>query len=57
MPGHMPSDLPDCLAAAAEGKVIPQIAQVLPLSHAADAHRMIENDEGQGKLVLDPTLG
>ena len=57
MPGYTPSDLPDCLAAAAEGKVIPQIARVFPLSRAAEAHRMVENDEGQGKIVLDPTLG
>jgi NADPH:quinone reductase len=57
MPGYTRSDLPDCLAAAAEGKVVPQIAGVLPLSRAAEAHRMVENDEGQGKIVLDPTLG
>ncbi len=56
-PGYTPSDLPDCLAAAAHGKVIPQIERVLPLSRAAEAHRMVENDEGQGKIVLDPTLG
>ena len=57
MPGHRSSDLPDCLAAAAEGKVVPQIARVLPLSGAAEAHRMIESNEGQGKIVLDPTKG
>jgi NADPH:quinone reductase-like Zn-dependent oxidoreductase len=57
MPGFTPSDLPHCLAAAAEGKVIPQIERVLPLSRAAEAHRMVENSEGQGKIVLDPTLG
>ena len=56
-PGYTPSDLPDCLAAAAQGKVIPRIECVLPLSRAADAHRMVENNEGQGKIVLDPTLG
>jgi NADPH2:quinone reductase len=56
-PGYTPSDLPDCLAAAALGKVIPQIECVLPLSRAAEAHRMVENNEGQGKIVLDPTLG
>jgi len=56
-PGYTAADLPDCLAAAAAGKVVPQIAGVLPLSRAADAHRMVENDEGQGKIVLDPTLG
>jgi NADPH:quinone reductase len=57
MPGFTPSDLPHCLAAAAEGKVVPQIERVLPLSRAADAHRMVEKSEGQGKIVLDPTLG
>jgi len=56
-PGYTPSDLPDCLAAAAQGKVIPQIERVLPLSRAAEAHRMVENNEGQGKIVLDPTMG
>jgi NADPH2:quinone reductase len=57
MPGYTPADLPYCLEAAAQGKVIPQIERVLPLSHAAEAHRMVENSEGQGKIVLDPTLG
>jgi NADPH:quinone reductase-like Zn-dependent oxidoreductase len=57
MPGYMPSDLLHCLEAAAQGKIIPQIERVLPLSHAAAAHRMVENDEGHGKIVLDPTLG
>ncbi len=56
-PGYTLSDLPDCLAAAALGKVIPQIECVLPLSRAAEAHRMVENNEGQGKIVLDPTMG
>ena len=56
MPGYTPSDLPDCLAAAADEKVIPQIECVLPLSRAVEAHRMVENNEGQGKIVLDPTL-
>ena len=56
-PGYTPSDLPHCLEAAAQGKVIPQIERVLPLSRAADAHRMVEEHEGQGKIVLDPTLG
>jgi NADPH:quinone reductase-like Zn-dependent oxidoreductase len=57
-PGYTPSDLPDCLAAAAEGKVVPQIDRIMPLSRAAEAHRLIEeNAGGQGKIVLDPTLG
>jgi NADPH:quinone reductase-like Zn-dependent oxidoreductase len=56
MPGYRPSDLPDCLAAAATGKVVPQIARILPLSPAAEAHRLVESNEGQGKIVLDPTM-
>ena len=56
-PGFTPSDLPDCLAAAADGKIVPQIDRVLPLSRAAEAHRLIEENGGQGKIVLDPTLG
>ena len=38
-------------------KVIPQIERVMPLSRAAEAHRLVEQHEGQGKIVLDPTLG
>jgi NADPH:quinone reductase len=57
MPGYTPSDVPHCLTAAAQGKVVPQIERVLPLSQAAEAHHMIERHEGQGKIVLDPTLG
>jgi NADPH:quinone reductase len=56
-PGHTPSDLPHCLAAAAERKVTPRIERVLPLSRAAEAHRLVEENAGQGKIVLDPTLG
>jgi NADPH:quinone reductase len=56
-PGFTPSDLPACLAAAAERKIMPQIDRVLPLSRAVEAHRLIEQNAGQGKIVLDPTLG
>jgi NADPH:quinone reductase len=56
-PGYTASDLPDCLEAAAQRKIVPQIERVLPLSRAAEAHRMVERSEGQGKIVLDPTLG
>jgi NADPH:quinone reductase len=55
-PGYNCADVPKCLAAAAAGKIKPQIAHVLPLARAADAHRMIENGEARGKIVLDPTL-
>ncbi|MGB6536903.1 MAG: zinc-binding dehydrogenase [Xanthobacteraceae bacterium] len=56
-PGYTAADLPDCLAAAAAGKIVPHIDRVLPLSRAAEAHRLIEGSGGQGKIVLDPTLG
>jgi NADPH:quinone reductase-like Zn-dependent oxidoreductase len=57
MPGHKPEDRATCFAAAAEGKIKAQIERVLPLSHAAEAHRMVESGESTGKIVLDPTLG
>jgi NADPH:quinone reductase len=55
-PGYNSADVQQCFAAAAAGKIKPQIAHVLPLSHAAQAHRMIESGEARGKIVLDPTL-
>ena len=57
MPGFYPPDVPKCFAAAADGLIETQIERVLPLSQAADAHRLVESGESQGKIVLDPTLG
>ncbi len=57
MPGYHPPDVPKCFAAAAEGLVKTQIERILPLSQAAQAHRLVESGESQGKIVLDPTLG
>ena len=57
MPGSRAEDLPTCFQAAADGKIKVQIAHVLPLSKAADAHRLMESDPGMGKIVLDPTMG
>ncbi len=54
--GHRESDIPKCFAAAAAGKVKARIEKVLPLSQAAEAHRLIESSQGIGKIVLDPTL-
>jgi NADPH:quinone reductase-like Zn-dependent oxidoreductase len=53
--GSNHADRPKCFAAAAAGQIRAQIAHVLPLSRAVDAHRMVEAGE-QGKIVLDPTL-
>jgi NADPH:quinone reductase-like Zn-dependent oxidoreductase len=56
-PGYHPPDVPKCFAAAAEGRIKTQIERILPLSRAAEAHRLVESGESHGKIVLDPTLG
>lgn len=56
-PGSRAGDRPKCFQAAAEGKIKVRIAKIMPLSQAAEAHRMTEADPGMGKIVLDPTLG
>jgi NADPH:quinone reductase-like Zn-dependent oxidoreductase len=56
-PGYHPPDRGLCFAAAAEGKIKAQIEKLLPLSRAAEAHRLVETGEITGKIVLDPTLG
>jgi len=56
-PGYHPSDVPKCFAAAVAGKIKTQIERVLPLSRAAEAHRLVESGESLGKIVLDPTRG
>ena len=56
MPGFVPADRAKCFEAAVSGKIKVRIAQVLPLSRAADAHRMMEADAAMGKIVLDPSL-
>jgi NADPH:quinone reductase-like Zn-dependent oxidoreductase len=55
-PGNQPADLPKCFAAAIEGKIKPQIERIMPLTQAAEAHRLMESGEVTGKIVLDPTL-
>ena len=56
MPGHRRADVAKCFAAAAEGTIKAQIERILPLSQAAEAHRLVESGESAGKIVLDPTL-
>ncbi len=55
-PGYRPADVAKCFTAAVERKVKPQIEHVLPLSRAAEAHRLVESGKARGKIVLDPTL-
>jgi NADPH:quinone reductase-like Zn-dependent oxidoreductase len=56
MPGRRASDEPECFRLVAEGKIKMHIGRVMPLSHAAEAHRLMETDPDVGKIVLDPTL-
>lgn len=54
--GQQPEDRVKSMEAAADGRIKVQIAHVLPLARAAEAHRIVEADRGSGKIVLDPTL-
>jgi NADPH:quinone reductase-like Zn-dependent oxidoreductase len=54
--GSNAADRVKCFAAAVAGKINARIARVLALSHAAEAHRLIESGKEHGKIVLDPTL-
>src|SRR5262245_32761141 len=56
-PGYHAPDVSKCFAAAASGKIKVQIERILPLSRAAEAHRLVESGESLGKIVLDPTRG
>lgn len=42
---------------AAQGRLRMRIDRVLPLSQAAEAHRLVETNVVTGKVVIDPTLG
>jgi NADPH:quinone reductase-like Zn-dependent oxidoreductase len=46
--------LGDCLRMAAEGKIRPLIGKKLPLSDAAEGHRLVENRQVIGKVILEP---
>ena len=57
MGAALPSDTDEALQLAAAGKYRALIASVLPLSKVAEAHRLVEENEALGKVILDPTLG
>jgi NADPH:quinone reductase-like Zn-dependent oxidoreductase len=44
----------ECLQLAAEGKIRPVIGKKLPLADAAEGHRLVENNEVIGKVILEP---
>lgn len=49
-------DITNCFAAAAAGKIRGEFERVLPLSAAAEAHRLVETGQVDGKIVLSPVL-
>ena len=53
-PAWFKKDLVALLTLLADGKLHPVIAARLPLESAVQAHRMVENAEVQGKVVLIP---
>jgi alcohol dehydrogenase len=53
--GHItPDDLTLTLQAAAEGRHRVLVDRVLPLSEAVQAHRIVADRSGTGKIVLQP---
>ena len=53
--GNTPQNVADTMELAAAGKLGANIQNVLPLSQAAQGHRIIESGVPLGKIVLDPT--
>jgi D-arabinose 1-dehydrogenase-like Zn-dependent alcohol dehydrogenase len=54
--GTNPPDVEKALDAARAGKIRAMNFQIMPLSAAAEAHRMVEKNQIAGKIILDPTL-
>lgn len=50
-------DVEHALEAAAERKIRAIINRVMPLHDASAAHRILEQNQTLGKIILDPTLG
>lgn len=49
-------DVLRALEAASQGKLRAIIDRVMPLEEAAAAHRIVEENQAHGKVILDPTL-
>lgn len=49
------ADVHKALQAATEGKIHAIIDRTLPLQQAAEAHRMLAQNQTLGKIILDPT--
>ena len=55
--GTNPQDVEKALDAARAGKIRAMNHRIMPLGAAAEAHRIVEQNEFAGKLILDPMLG
>ncbi|HEY3115995.1 MAG TPA: zinc-binding dehydrogenase, partial [Chloroflexota bacterium] len=51
-----PAERARALDLAAQGKYRMLIDRILPLSQAAEAHRIVETNSVVGKVIIDPTL-
>src|SRR6267154_77434 len=51
----MPADVELALSAAAVGRYRVLIDRILPLADAANAHRLVDERSGLGKVILQPT--
>ncbi|HKY09188.1 MAG TPA: zinc-binding dehydrogenase [Candidatus Binatia bacterium] len=54
--GTNPPDVEKALDAARAGKIRAMNFQIMPLSAAAEAHRIVEENQIAGKIILDPTM-
>lgn len=54
--GFTPEDVAASLEAAARGEFKVLVDEILPLSQAAQAHRLVAAREGVGKVILSPKL-
>jgi NADPH:quinone reductase-like Zn-dependent oxidoreductase len=55
MDGALPGDVDEALRLAAAGTYRALIHTILPLSQVQEAHRLVEEGEALGKVILDPT--
>lgn len=54
--GSRPQDVARTMQAASEGKIHAFIGRIMPLSDAAEAHRLVEANAITGKLMLSPEV-
>jgi len=53
--GQSDADMNDCLKAASEGRLRMLVDRVMPLAEAVEAHRIVGDRSGLGKVILQPS--